>query len=95
MFKSHLCHSSICITSIHNEFIKLFRTKAYFYYRDCACLISSPEPKAKIELSCCDHWISVVCHYSQGTKVEKMLTLAPERYTAEFCMVAKIILWCI
>ena len=32
---------------------------------------------------------------SQGTKVEKMLTLAPERYTAKFCMVAKVILWCI
>ena len=32
---------------------------------------------------------------SRGTKVEKMLTLAPERYTAGFCMVAKIILWCI
>ena len=37
-------------------------------------------------------------HYmriSRGTKVEKMLTLAPERYTAGFCMVAKVILWCI
>ena len=33
--------------------------------------------------------------YSRGTKVEKMLTLAPERYTARFCMVAKVILWCI
>ena len=33
--------------------------------------------------------------YSRGTKVEKMLTLAPERYTAGFCMVAKVILWCI
>ena len=33
--------------------------------------------------------------YSRGTKVGKMLTLAPERYTAEFCMVAKVILWCI
>ena len=32
---------------------------------------------------------------SRGTKVEKMLTLAPERYTAGFCMVAKAILWCI
>ena len=31
--------------------------------------------------------------YSQGTKVGKMLTLAPERYTAEFGTVAKIILW--
>ena len=31
---------------------------------------------------------------SRGTKVEKMLTLAPERYTAGFCTVAKIILWC-
>ena len=31
--------------------------------------------------------------YSRGTKVEKMLTLAPERYTAEFCMVAKVIPW--
>ena len=30
---------------------------------------------------------------SRGTKVEKMLTLAPERYTAGFCMVAKVILW--
>ena len=35
-----------------------------------------------------------ICN-SWGTKVEKMLTLAPERYTAEFCMVAKVILWCI
>ena len=34
-------------------------------------------------------------HYSRGTKVEKMLTLAPERYTAGFRMVAKVILWCI
>ena len=33
--------------------------------------------------------------FSRGTKVEKMLTLAPERYTAEFCMVAKVIIWCI
>ena len=32
---------------------------------------------------------------SQGTKAEKMLTLAPERYTAGFCMVAMVILWCI
>ena len=32
---------------------------------------------------------------SRGTKVEKMLTLAPERYTAGFYMVAKVILWCI
>ena len=32
---------------------------------------------------------------SRGTKVEKMLTLAPERYTDEFCMVAKVIQWCI
>ena len=32
---------------------------------------------------------------SRGTKVEKMLTLAPERYTAGFCIVAKVILWCI
>ena len=31
---------------------------------------------------------------SRGTKVEKMLTLAPERYTAGFCMVPKVILWC-
>ena len=30
---------------------------------------------------------------SRGTKVEKMLTLAPERYTAGFWMVAKVILW--
>ena len=36
-----------------------------------------------------------VKHNSRGTKVEKMLTLAPERYTAGFCMVAKVILWCI
>ena len=35
-------------------------------------------------------------HYvSRGTKVEKMLTLAPKRYTAGFCMVAKLIQWCI
>ena len=27
----------------------------------------------------------------RGNKVEKMLTLEPERYTAEFCMDAKII----
>ena len=33
--------------------------------------------------------------YSRGTKVEKMLTLALERYTAGFGMVAKVILWCI
>ena len=32
---------------------------------------------------------------SRETKVEKMLTLAPERYTAGFRMVAKVILWCI
>ena len=29
---------------------------------------------------------------SRGNKVGKMLTLAPERYTAKFCMVSKIIL---
>ena len=42
-------------------------------------------------------WTSsnMICLCSRGTKVEKMLTLAPERYTAEFCMVAKVILWCI
>ena len=43
-------------------------------------------------------WVKMVCSLlcnSRGTKVEKMLTLAPERYTAEFCMVAKVILWCI
>ena len=33
--------------------------------------------------------------FSRGTKVEKKLTLAPERYTAGFCMAAKVILWCI
>ena len=27
----------------------------------------------------------------RGTKVEKMLSPEPERYTARFCMVAKII----
>ena len=32
---------------------------------------------------------------SRGTKAEKMLTLAPEMYTAGFCMVAMVILWCI
>ena len=38
-----------------------------------------------------DRWLT----YSRGTKEEKMLTLAPERYTAGFCMVAKVILSCI
>ena len=38
---------------------------------------------------------NVVHTISRGTKVEKMLTIAPERYTAGFCMVAKVILWCI
>ena len=33
--------------------------------------------------------------YSRKTKVGKMLTLAPQRYIAEFCMVAKVIIWCI
>ena len=33
--------------------------------------------------------------FSQGTMVGKMLSLAPKRYTAGFCMVAKVILWCI
>ena len=37
----------------------------------------------------------LVSFLSRGTKVEKMLTLAPERYTVAFCMVAKVILWCI
>ena len=32
---------------------------------------------------------------SRGTKVQKMLTLAPKRYTVGFRMVAKVILWCI
>ena len=31
---------------------------------------------------------------SQGTKVGKMLTLAPERYTSGFGMAAKVVLWC-
>ena len=39
--------------------------------------------------------IPILMHYSRGTKVEKMLTLAPERFTAGFCMVAKVILSCI
>ena len=30
--------------------------------------------------------------FSLGTKVEEMLTLAPKRYTAGLCMVAKVIL---
>ena len=38
-------------------------------------------------------WICIII--SRGTMVEKILTLAPERYTAGFCMVAKVILWCI
>ena len=29
--------------------------------------------------------------YNRGTKVEDMLTLAPERYTAGLCMVTKVI----
>ena len=33
--------------------------------------------------------------FSRGTKVEKMLTVAPKRYTAEFCMVKKVVLKCI
>ena len=37
----------------------------------------------------------ILMHDSRGTKVEKMLTLAPKRYTAGFRMVAKVILWCI
>ena len=37
--------------------------------------------------------LNILC--SRGTKVEKMKTLAPERYTAGFCMVAKVIPWCI
>ena len=32
---------------------------------------------------------------SWGTRVEIMLILAPKRYTAGFCIVAKVILWCI
>ena len=32
---------------------------------------------------------------SRGTKGGKMLTLAAQRYTAEFRMIAKVILWCI
>ena len=39
-------------------------------------------------------WL-IIIHYSRGTKVERTLTLAPERYTAGICMVAKVILWCI
>ena len=41
------------------------------------------------------HLINVHAISSRGTKVEKLLTLAPERYTAGFHMVAKVILWCI
>ena len=41
-----------------------------------------------------DTLIALILH-SWGTKVEKMLTLAPERYTAWFYMVAMVILWCI
>ena len=32
---------------------------------------------------------------SRGTNAGKKLTRAPERYTAEFCMDAKVTLWCI
>ena len=39
--------------------------------------------------------ISLTISTSRGTKVENMLTLATERYTAGYCMVAKVILWCI
>ena len=42
-----------------------------------------------------DVYLFVINHFSRGTKVEKVLTLAPERYTAGFRMVAKVILWCI
>ena len=42
-----------------------------------------------------NQWQYSIVFFSRGTKVEKMLTLAPERYTAGFCMVAKVILWCI
>ena len=36
----------------------------------------------------------VILNHSQGTKVGKMLTLAPERYTYSwFCIVAKAVLW--
>ena len=38
---------------------------------------------------------AISTNISRGTKVEKTLTLAPERYTAGFCMVAKVIQWCI
>ena len=41
-----------------------------------------------------DMYLVIKCIvYSKGNKVEKNLTLAPERYIAGFCMVAKVILW--
>ena len=40
-------------------------------------------------------WVLNKTEYSWETKVGKMLTLAPKRYTAEFCMVAKVVIWCI
>ena len=51
-------------------------------------------PQVLLE-SCVYTFKGLLFAYSRGTKVEKMLTLAPKRYTAGFCMVAKVILWCI
>ena len=62
------------------------------------CTGSSESTLVKMPLCWKSHvaaHIYIMYSDSRGTKVEKMLTLAPERYTAGFCMVAKVILWCI
>ena len=56
-----------------------------FINLDYCLLLKNASGRLELSISVC----------SRGTKVEKMLTLAPERYTAGFCIVAKVILWCI
>ena len=41
------------------------------------------------------HIAYIALLFSRGTKVGKTLNLAPQRYTVEFGMVAKVIVWCI
>ena len=54
------------------------------------CLINIP-----LDLALKKCMFTKISLFSRGTKVVKMLTLAPGRYTAGFCMVAKVIQWCI
>ena len=91
-----MLHITMVVLYEHNQPLSLPLTgqdplKITKYKIQCRAFIGPPAKPHLIAL------LIMVFEYSlsRGTKVEKMLTLAPERYTAGICMVAKVILWCI